>query len=175
MSILKAIRYRNLEEARRALSTVAPKDVVDQALEDGSSEPHGLLAIVAEDRLPEEFFYRLFGAKVGVLVEVERVDYSGYGPPAEEDDYIGFASQSTAYVMKGCRIPIEIPNCPDGARDLHHLESLVLEKRHALNREDLAERLGLDVEWEFEDLFDLVASGQTTGEEIDRLVHQGIQ
>lgn len=117
----------------------------------------------------------MFDLKTGTLVEVERIPYSGFGPPAEESTYMGFVHEEVAYVLKGCRIPIEIEHCPQGARDIHHLEALVLDRAHPLNREDLSRRLQLPRDWDFEDLFELIAEGRYTGEQIDRLIHQGIQ
>jgi len=54
----------------------------------------------------------LFDQKSGTSVKVERIPYSGYGPPAEEPDYMGFISEKIAYVTQGCRLPIEIKDCP---------------------------------------------------------------
>lgn len=172
--VLKAIRYRNLNEAKSALREVLSETAV-RILEDDGGEPQGLLSIIPADRLQEEDFYRLFDLKKGVLVEVERVDYSGYGPPAEEDLYMGFAAEGAAYVLAGCALSVSIENCPYQARDIHHLDALVLAKKHPLNREDLAERLKLPPDWTFDDLFELIVEGRLTGHEIDRLVHKGIQ
>ncbi len=168
--ILKAIRYRNLDEARKILGDVGIGEA--EILDDGGMEPAGLLSVVSEDRLGEEEFLRLVGAGVGTLVEVEKISYSGYGPPAEEADYMGFVSEETAYVLAGRRLPVEIENCPAGARDLHHLEAMVLDRLHPLDREALAGQLGLSKAWDFEELFELIASGETTAGEIDRLIHR---
>lgn len=170
---LKAIKYRNLDQALEALAHCidSPPPIFD----DGGQEPQGLLAVTPEDRLPEEVFYQLFGLKEGVLVEVERIFYSGYGPPAEETDYMGFIADNLAYVLVGCRYAIEIDNCPAGASDIHHLEALVMDHEHPINRDHVAEKLRLPMSWDFDDLFDLVIQGQYTGEEIDRVIHQGIQ
>ena len=170
--VIKAIRYRNLDEARRLLKEAAcPIDPFD----DGGSEPQGLLAVTPEDRLPEENFFRLFGAKKGILVEVEKIFYSGYGPPAEEEDYMGFVTEKVAYVLKGCRLPVEIDNCPQGAHDLYHLEALVMDQKHPLNRQDLQKRLQLKPDWDFQEILELIVEGKYTAREIDRLIHQGIQ
>jgi hypothetical protein len=171
--ILKAIKYQTLDHALRALSEImnSPSAFFD----DAGEEPQGLLAVVPADRLPEEMFYRLFDVKNGILVEVEKIHYSGYGPPAEEEDYMGYASEKVAYVLIGCRFPIEIANCPQGATDIHHLETMVMDHHHPINREYLTDKLGLPPNWDFENLFDLIVQGQYTAEEIDRLIHRGIQ
>ncbi|MDA2928539.1 hypothetical protein MYX84_01110 [Acidobacteria bacterium AH-259-O06] len=171
--VLKAIRYKNLDEAQRVLKEMddAERDVLD----DGGEEPQGLLAIVPEDRLPEEKFNRLFDTKKGTLVQVEKIPYPGYGPPAEERDYMGFVSENVAYVLKGCRLPVEIDNCPQGAKDIHHLEAMVMDHQHPINRDQLARKLELPPGWNFEDLFTLILEGRYTAEEIDRFIHQGIQ
>ena len=106
---------------------------------------------------------------------LERIEYAGFGPPADEENYMGFVSRECAYVVKGCHYPIEIADCPHKARDIHHLEALVLDAVHPLNTADLARRLELPGTWDFDDLFDLIADGQITAEEIDRLIHLGIQ
>ena len=173
--VLKAIRYKSLDEATGVLSEIAPALTVRRVTDDGGSEPQGLLAVIAEDRLPEEVFYRLFDARKGVLVEVERVPFSGFGPPAREDDYMGYPNEGVAYILKGCRLAIEINDCPQNARDFHQLEALVEEGRHPLNRPHLASQLGFPEDWEFEDLFDLVMAGQYSADELDRLIHLGIQ
>ncbi|RPJ80553.1 MAG: hypothetical protein EHM18_18330 [Acidobacteria bacterium] len=131
--------------------------------------------MIPEDRVDEGVFYRLFNQKKGISVRVEKIPYSGYGPPAEESSYMGFASENIAYVLEGCRFPIEISNCPNGATDIHHLEAMVMDHEHPLNHEDLAERLGLAKDWDFEDLFELITARDVTAEEVDRLIHQGIQ
>lgn len=172
---MKALRYRNLDEARKRLKEVAGYDPALDIFSDGGAEPQGLLSVIPEDRLPEEYFYRLCDGPQGTLVEVERIHFPGYGPPAEEDDYMGFTHEHVAYVLKGCRLPVEIQNCPYGAQDLHHLEALVLECKHPLNRQDLRKRLGLARHWSFEDLFELILEDKYTAQEIDRLIHQGIQ
>ncbi len=174
-TVLKAIRYKNLDEAQRVLSDYASAGQIRQALDDGGEEPQGLLSVISEDMLPEEIFYRLLDAKKGLLVEVEKIDYTGYGPPADEQDYMGFVQRLTAYVLVGCRLEIEIRHCPQGARDIHHLEALVLDRQHPLNRPDLAQRLNLSEQWDFDDLFDLIAARQYSAEELDRLIHRGIQ
>ena len=172
MTRLKAIRFRNLDEAREVIREALGK--AKEIFSDAGQEPQGLLAIIPEDRLAEKEFYRLFGSSKGMLVEVEKIEYSGYGPPAEEEDYMGFASEESAYVMAGCRLPIETPDCPDGARDIHHLESLVLEGKHPLDREDLAKRLDLSSDWDFETLMDLIVSGEYTAPELDAMIHRGV-
>jgi hypothetical protein len=88
---------------------------------------------------------------------------------------MGFVSRECAYVIKGCHYPIEIENCPYHARDIHHLEALVMDSHHPMNSDDLAERLELDHDWDFDQLFDLIAAGEITAEEIDNLIHRGIQ
>lgn len=173
--LLKAIKYKNLDEARTVLEQVLGSSNETKIFDDDGDEPQGLLSVIPEDRLTEEQFNKLFGIKKGVLIEVERISYSGYGPPAEEQDYMGFISEECAYVVKGCRLEIEITGCPDRARDIHHLEAMVMDSEHPLNRSDLAERLNLRPNWDFEDLFDLILQGRISAEEIDRLIHQGIQ
>lgn len=168
--VIKAIKYRNLDEARSVL-----KETIVNPFDDGGTEPQGLLAIIPEDRLPEERFYRLFDEKRGILVEVEKIFYSGYGPPAEEEHYMGFVAENVAYVLKGCRLPVQIDHCPQGAHDLYHLEALVVDGQHSLNREDLRRRLQLTLDWDFEEIFELILEGRHTAQEIDRLIHQGIQ
>lgn len=171
---IKAIQYRTLDEARQALkeATGASSEIFD----DGGAEPQGLLSAIPEDRLPEEDFVRLFDVKKGVLIEVEKIPYSGFGPPAaEEQAYMGFVTENIAYVLVGHRLPIEIESCSFGAQDLHHLEALVLDGSHPINRENLAAKLNLDSEWDFDDLFEAISEGGYSGTEIDRLIHQGIQ
>lgn len=169
--VLKAIQYKNLDEAQRILAE--SMDGTIQILDDAGEEPQGLLSIIPQDRLPENEFYRLLDAKKGILVEVEKISYSGYGPPAEENDYMGFVSENVAYVLKGFCLPVEIRNCPQGARDIHHLEAMVMDREHPLDRAHLATNLQLPSEWDFDSLFDLIAQGQCTAEEIDRLIHEG--
>ncbi len=171
--LLKAIRYGNLDEARRTLVEALGDD--PRIFDDGGGEPEGLLSVIPEDRLSEEEWVRLFAMKKGVLVEVEKAAYSGFGPPAEEEDYMGFVSERTAYIMKGAHLPVEIEDCSYGATDLHHLDLLVLEGRHPLDREYLQKKLNLPAHWDFETLFERIADGQVTAQEIDRLIHQGIQ
>ncbi len=169
--VLKAIQYKNLEEARKILAECM--DGTIQIFDDAGEEPQGLLSVIPQDRLPENEFSRLLDAKKGVLVEVEKISYSGYGPPAEENDYMGFVSENVAYVLKGFCLPVEIQNCPQGARDIHHLEAMVMDREHPLNRAHLAKDLQLPSEWNFDNLFALIAQGQCTAEEIDRLIHEG--
>jgi hypothetical protein len=171
---IPAIKFRNLDEARAVLRELSGNSALDPFDDDGA-EPEGLLAVLPEDRVDEELFYRLFEQKKGISVRVEKIRYSGYGPPAEEASYMGFASENIAYVLEGCRLPIEISNCPNGAKDIHHLEALVMDHEHPLNRDDLAEKLSLAKDWDFEDLFDLIAARNLTAQEVDRLIHQGIQ
>ncbi len=173
--LLKAVRYRNLDEARKVLREALGGDPSRDPFDDGGEEPEGLLSVIPEDRLDEEEFIRLFGVQKGVLVEVEKIPWSGFGPPAEEDDYMGFATENVAYVLRGCRLPIEISDCPLGARDIHHLDFMVLDGQHPVDREDLARRLGLSPEWDFEELLERIADGELTAEEIDRAIHLGIQ
>jgi len=173
--LLKAVQYKNLDEARTVLREHLPELPDEKILDDGGSEPQGLLSVLPEDRLPEQSFYKLFGLEKGTLIEVERIAYSGYGPPADEENYMGFATEECAYVVKGCHYPIEIEDCPQQALDIHHLEALVMDSLHPLNEVDLARRLNLSAQWDFDDLFDLIAAGKITGTEIDKLIHQGIQ
>jgi hypothetical protein len=173
--LISAVRFRNLDEARQLLREMAPNSTAPDIFDDNGQEPQGLLAVIPQDRLNEEIFYRLFDQKSGVVVQVEKIAYSGYGPPAEETEYMGFTSEQVAYVVEGSRLPIEIQGCANGAVDIHHLEALVLDQLHPLNREDLARRLELNEDWEFEDLFELILERQITAQEIDRLIHQGIQ
>lgn len=171
---IPAIKYRNLDEARAVVREVSGNKELDP-FDDAGSEPEGLLAVIPEDRVDEELFYRLYDQKKGIAVKVEKIAYSGYGPPAEEASYMGFVSENAAYVLEGARLPIEIFNCPNGAKDIHHLEALVMDHGHPLNREDLAQKLGLAKDWDFEDLFDLISARELTAQEVDRLIHQGIQ
>jgi hypothetical protein len=171
--LLKAIRYRNLDEAKRVLVEALGSD--PRIFEDGGGEPEGLLSVIPEDRLSEEEWVRLFGLKKGVLVEVEKTHYSGFGPPADEQDYMGFVSERTAYILKGAHLPVEIKDCSFGATDIHHLDLLVLEGRHPLNREQLQRALNLPADWDFETLFERIVDGEATAQEIDRLIHRGIQ
>ncbi len=169
--VLKAIQYKNLDEAQRILAESI--DGATPIFDDAGEEPQGLLSVIPQDRLPENEFLRLLDAKTGVLVEVEKISYSGYGPPAEEHDYMGFVSEKVAYVLKGFCLPVEIENCPQGAIDIHHLEAMVMDRAHPLNRAHLAKDLQLPSEWDFDSLFGLIAQGQCTAEEIDRLIHEG--
>jgi len=171
---IPAVKFQNLDEARATLRELSGNSELDP-FNDAGAEPEGLLAVIPEDRVDEELFYRLFEQKKGVSVRVEKIPYSGYGPPAEEASYMGFVSENVAYVLEGCQLPIEISNCPNGAKDIHHLEALVMDHEHPLNREDLAEKLGLARDWDFEDLFELIAARDLTAQEVDRLIHQGIQ
>jgi hypothetical protein len=171
--LIKAIRYRNLDEARQAWKTAAGSSATD-IFDDAGEEPQGLLSVIPEDRVEEEGFVRLFDAKKGVLVEVERIPYSGYGPPADEEDYMGFISEQTAYVLKGRRLAIEIENCPNGARDFHHLDALILDNVHPIDRDHLARKLDLPEHWDFDLLFDMLSKGRFTAQELDSWIHQGI-
>jgi len=171
---IPAVKFRNLDEARAILREFSGNSQLDP-FNDGGAEPDGLLAVIPEDRVDEELFYRLFDQKKGISVRVEKIAYSGYGPPAEESSYMGFVTEKIAYVLEGSRLPIEISNCPNGAKDIHHLEALVMDHEHPLNREDLAEKLGLAPDWEFEDLFELISARNLTSQEIAGLIHQGIQ
>lgn len=172
---VKAIQFRNIDEAKQVFRQVMSSTKIEMVFDDGEDEPQGLLSIIPEDRVTEEEFYALFDQNKGVLIEVEKIVYSGFGPPADPQDYMGFAREHCAYVVKGQRYPVEIYNCPQNAMDIHHLEALILDQQHPLNREHLREKLDLEDEWTFDDLFELIASGLITGEEIDRLIHQGIQ
>jgi hypothetical protein len=173
--LLKAIQYRNLDEARAVLEATLSLPPEDDIFDDGGDEPQGLLSVIPEDLLSEDDFYKLFEVKMGTLIEIERIEYSGFGPPADEENYMGFVTKERAYVVKGCHYPIEIENCPYNARDIHHLEALVMDAVHPVDSENLAERLELPRDWDFDQLFDLIAAGQITAEEIDRLIHMGIQ
>lgn len=173
--LLKAIQYKSIDEARQAIRAVAKKPPFENPFDDDGEEPEGLLTVVPQDRLSESLFYALFELDKGVLVEVEKIHYSGFGPPAEEDDYMGFVSEHCAYVLKGRRLPIEISDCSFGATDIHHLDALVLERTHPINREDLASRLNLGKDWNFDRLFELIAAGAYTADEIDGEIHKGVQ
>jgi hypothetical protein len=173
--ILKSIQYRNLDEARKVIRETLSISPENDIFDDGGEEPQGLLSVVPEDLLSEGDFYRLFGTKKGTLIQVEKIPYSGFGPPAEDENYMGFVTKEVAYVVTGSRYPIEIESCPHNARDFHHLEALVMDAIHPINADDLAERLELPIGWDFDHLFDLIVEGQITGEEIDRLIHLGIQ
>ncbi len=168
--VLKAIQYKNLDEARRILEEIL--DDASQVLDDAGDEPQGLLSVVPLDRLLEEQFHRLLERKKGVLVEVEKITYTGYGPPAEEQDYMGFVNENVAYVLKGCHLPVEIENCPQGAKDIHHLEAMVMDRQHPINRAHMAKKLELPSGWDFDVLFEWIAQGRCTGEEIDRIIHE---
>jgi hypothetical protein len=175
VTFLKAIIYKNLDEARQTVAQHVGQSTASVIFDDDGEEPQGLLSAVPEDRLSEEDFYRLFGTDSGTLVEVEKVNYSGYGPPADEKDYMGFAVDKCAYVMKGQLLPIAISNCPLGATDIHHLDAMVLDGSHPLKREQLAAELGLDEDWDFDNLFELICAGRQTAEDIDQLIHKGLE
>ena len=68
--VLKAIQYKNLDEAQRILAE--SMDGTTQIFDDAGTEPQGLLSIIPQDRLPESEFYRLLDTKKGILVEVEK-------------------------------------------------------------------------------------------------------
>lgn len=171
---LQAIKYRNLREAREVLSGVMDNTSAGEIFDDDGEDPQGLLTVIPEDRLSEEIFYRLFGMNKGTMVNVEIIPYSGFGPPAQEEHYMGFISEECAYVLEGEHLPIEIISCPLGARDIHHLEAMVRENEHPMNREYVEKKLKLPPDWDFEDLFELIIEGKSSGEELDRLVHRGI-
>ena len=170
----QAVQYRNIKEAREALADASEDREIKDILCDGEDDPQGLLTVIPEDRIPEEVFYRLFGIAKGSMVTVEKIPYSGFGPPAEEEDYMGFISEESAYVLEGEHYPIEISNCPLGARDIHHLEAMVSEHEHPIDRRHLEKKLDLPEDWDFEELFELIADGRCTGALIDRLIHEGI-
>ncbi len=172
--IVNAIRYRNLDEARDALRTVRGGPPPRDPFDDDGAEPEGLLSVITEDLVGGEIFYKLLDAQRGTLLEVVRKPYSGFGPPAEEENYMGFPAREVCYVMLGTELAIEIEECPNGARDIHHLEALVMDGLHPLDRQDLAGRLELPVDWSFEDLFDQIASGSTTADQIDTLIHRAV-
>ena len=169
--LLKAIQYKTLDEAQRVLEEIL--DDPSHVFDDAGEEPQGLLSIVPLDRVLEKQFYRLLERKKGILIEVDKIPYSGYGPPAEEQDYMGFVNENVAYVLKGCHLPIEIENCPQGARDIHHLEAMIMDRQHPLQRAHLAKKLELPSGWDFDFLFEQIAQGRCTGEEIDRIIHEG--
>lgn len=173
MKLIKAIRYKNIDEAEEALSTMTDGD--PRLFDDDGEDPQGLLTVVPGDEIGEDLFYRLVDARKGILLEVEKISYSGYGPPAEEEDYMGFISRKIAYVLKGCCLPIEIKKCPQGAQDIHHLEAMIMENEHPLDPEQLAKRLELPSNWDFDHLFELILHGTSTAEEIDQLIHRDIQ
>lgn len=174
-AILKAVRFRNLDEARQVLENTEGGEDLGDILLEGEDEPDGLLAIIPEDRVPEEVFQRLFDQKKGTLIEVQKIFYTGYGPPAEEEQYMGFAGEQVAYVVRGHLLPIQIEGCPQGARDIHQLHALLLDHKHPLNREQVAHVLELDEDWELDELFELILEGRFTAQEIDRWIHRGIQ
>ena len=120
-----------------------------------------------------EVFYRLFDAGQGTLVQVLRRPYSGFGPPAREHDYMGFVSRRLCYILDGAEVPVQIEACPQGAEDIHHLELLILDGKHDLDAEALARRLNLPEDWDFDDLFELIAQGALTGTQLDRMIHRG--
>jgi hypothetical protein len=170
--LLKAVKFRNLDEAKQVLGQlVSPApDIFD----DGGEEPEGLLSIIPEDRIGEEDFLKLFDLGKGVLVEVERIHYSGLGPPADERDYMGFAHERLAYVLKGRRLPIEIEDCSFGAVDFHHLDLLVLDGDHPIDVDKVGTHFGLAPDWTFDDLFELIRDGAATAQEIDKVIHLNI-
>ena len=172
--LLQAVKYRNIKEAREVLSSVMDDPSARDIFDDNGEEPQGLLSVIPEDRLPEEVFYRLFGVKKGSMVNVEKISYCGFGPPAEEEDYMGFISEECAYVLEGEHLPIEITSCPLGAKDIHHLEAMIRENEHPIDRDHLTKKLDLPSDWEFEDLFELITEGKYTGEELDTIIHSGI-
>ncbi len=86
---------------------------------------------------------------------------------------MGFVNENVAYVLKGCHLPIEIENCPQGARDIHHLEAMIMDRQHPLQRAHLAKKLELPSGWDFDFLFEQIAQGRCTGEEIDQIIHEG--
>ncbi|HSR70250.1 MAG TPA: hypothetical protein VLU25_20140 [Acidobacteriota bacterium] len=171
---LQAIQFKSLDEAAQVLKEAGQADLARSLFDDGGQEPRGLLSVIPSDLVEEEVFYRLFDQKKGTLVQVERISYSGFGPPAEAADYMGFVGTGRAYVLKGRHLPVEIEDCPWGAADIHHLEALVLDGQHPLDRADLARRMEIDPDWQFEDLFQLILTGQRTAQEIDRLIHMGV-
>lgn len=169
--VLRAIQYKNLDEAQRILEEVM--DEAAQVFDDAGEEPQGLLSVLPLDRIPESQFYSLLEMKKGILVEVEKIPYSGYGPPAQEPDYMGFVSEHVAYVLRGRHLPVEIENCPRGAQDLHHLEAMIMDRQHPINRQRLTEKLQLPPDWDFDHLFQWISQGRGTAEEIDRIIHEG--
>lgn len=173
MSYLKAVKFKNLDEALDVLRKSGLKEP-GSLFDDGGEEPQGLLSIVSEDQVPEDVFLHLFDQGKGTLVEVEKRHYEGYGPPAEEQDYIGYVTKKTAYVVKGCGADTDITGCPDGAKDIHHLEAMILAGQHPVDRDQVARALGLQEDWDFDDLIDLVFAREFSAEEIDRLIHKGI-
>jgi hypothetical protein len=173
MKLIKAIRYKNINEAEDAMSAVVKGS--SRLFDDDGEEPQGLLTVVPEDEIGEEDFYRLVGVRKGILLEVEKIPYSGYGPPAEEEDYMGFISRNTAYVLQGCHLLIEITQCPQKAQDIHHLEAMILDNEHPIDPEKLAKRLELPSDWDFDHLLDLIRQGDSTAEKIDQLIHRDIQ
>ena len=64
---------------------------------------------------------------------------------------------------------------PAGATDIHHLDAMVLDGSHPLKREQLAAELGLDEDWDFDNLFELICAGRQTAEDIDQLIHKGLE
>lgn len=168
---LHAIRYRNLDQASAVLQQQLGKHT-DEILTDEDGEPDGLLSVVVEDQLSPELFHRLLDSDKGVLVKVERRNYSGYGPPAESEHYMAYASRQVCYVLAGCAWSIEIENCPLRAIDLHHLEAMVMSGQHPLDREVIQRHFELAENWDFEELLELVADGTTTAQAIDELLHR---
>ena len=165
------MRFASLDEARQVLTNHCGYKGPD-IFDDSGEEPHGLLAVVSADRVPEQIFFRLFDAGTGSVVNTEIIAYSGHGPPAEEQDYMGYVSEEKAYVLEGRHHSIETPGCPLGGRDIYHLEAMFLDGEHAMDRELLEKQLKLSPDWDFEDLFDLIARGQLTGGRVDELLHE---
>ncbi len=67
MKFIKAIRYKNIDEAEEALSTVM--DGASRLFDDDGEDPQGLLTVVPDDEIGEKFFYRLVDARKGILLD----------------------------------------------------------------------------------------------------------
>lgn len=170
---LKAVKFRNLDEAGKVLEQIGQAGA--RIFDDEGEEPTGLLSVIAEDRMAEGDFLKLFDVGRGVLVEVEKITYSGLGPPADERDYMGYPHSRTAYVLKGRRLPIEIEGCSFGALDFHHLDLMVLDGKHPIDLDQVGGHFGLGPSWTFDDLFELIQDRAASAQEIDQVIHRGLQ
>ena len=72
---------------------------------------------------------------------------------------MGVISEKTSYVLVGCHYPIEIENCSEGAIDIYHLEALVLDLEHSINRSYLTTKLSLPSNWDFNDILEVIIRG----------------
>ena len=54
------------------------------------------------------------------------------------------------------------------------LEAMIMDKEHALEPKQLAKRMNLPPNWDFDFLFELILHGQSTADEIDQFIHRDI-